>query len=132
MPNIRNRIDRLRWHRTGTRGRLPRYTLPLWTERPTALKSRGVATTRVETAQRAAVEIGCDFYTDNYRELLARQDIDAVDICTPNNSHHENRPGRGRGGKTHLLRKAAGDECGGSGEHGEGRPQRRRKGADDL
>ena len=49
----------------------------------------GVATTRRETAERAAKEIGCDFYTDDYRELLARADIDAVDICTPNNSHHE-------------------------------------------
>lgn len=49
----------------------------------------GVATTRAETAKRAAYEIGCDFYTADYRELLARADIDAVDICTPNNSHHE-------------------------------------------
>ena len=49
----------------------------------------GVATTRRETAERAAAEIGCDFFTDDYRELLRRPDIDAVDICTPNNSHHE-------------------------------------------
>ncbi len=49
----------------------------------------GVATTRTETAKRAAAEIGCDFYTDDYRALLLREDIDAVDICTPNNSHHE-------------------------------------------
>lgn len=49
----------------------------------------GVATTRSETAEGAASEIGCDFYTDDYRVLLERDDIDAVDICTPNNSHHE-------------------------------------------
>ncbi len=49
----------------------------------------GVATTRSETAEAAAAEIGCDFHTDDYRALLARDDIDAVDICTPNNSHHE-------------------------------------------
>ena len=48
-----------------------------------------VATTRRETAKRAAEEIGCAFFTDDYRELLGRADIDAVDICTPNNSHHE-------------------------------------------
>ncbi len=48
-----------------------------------------VATTRRETAQRAAEEIGCQYFTADYRELLARDDIDAVDICTPNNSHHE-------------------------------------------
>ena len=49
----------------------------------------GVATTRDETARRAAQEIGCDFHTSDYRDLLARDDIDAIDICTPNNSHHE-------------------------------------------
>ncbi len=49
----------------------------------------GVATTREQTAKRAAEEIGCDFYTGDYHELLARPDIDAVDICTPNNSHCE-------------------------------------------
>ena len=49
----------------------------------------GVATTRSETAANAAAEIGCGFFTDDYRELLARSDIDAVDICTPNNSHRE-------------------------------------------
>ena len=54
-----------------------------------SIKIAGVATTRRETAERAASEIGCDFYTDDYRVLLARDDIDAVDICTPNNSHHE-------------------------------------------
>ncbi len=49
----------------------------------------GVATTRPETAQKAAREIGCDFATADYRELLARSDIDIVDVTTPNNSHAE-------------------------------------------
>ena len=49
----------------------------------------GVATTRPETAEAAAKEIGCDFWTADYRELLARADIDAVDICTPNHTHEE-------------------------------------------
>jgi predicted dehydrogenase len=54
-----------------------------------SIEIAGVATTRRETAARAAAEIGCDFFTDDYRELLARDDIDAVDISTPNNSHYE-------------------------------------------
>lgn len=54
-----------------------------------SIKIAGVATTRLETARQAAAEIGCDFYTADYRALLARADIDAVHICTPNNSHHE-------------------------------------------
>lgn len=53
-----------------------------------SIRIAGVATTRAETAQRAAAEIGCGFHSADYRELLARADIDAVDICTPNNSHH--------------------------------------------
>ena len=48
-----------------------------------------VATTRAETAKQAAAEIGCAHHTAHYRELLSRGDIDAVDICTPNNSHCE-------------------------------------------
>ncbi len=49
----------------------------------------GVATTRRETAEKAAREIGCDIWTSDYRELLARDDVDVVDICVPNNAHEE-------------------------------------------
>ena len=49
----------------------------------------GVATTRPETAQAAAAEIGCEYWTDDYRQLLARPDIDVVDICVPNHMHAE-------------------------------------------
>lgn len=54
-----------------------------------SIEIAGVATTRRQTAERAAAEIGCDFFTDDFRELLGRPDIDAVDICTPNNTHYE-------------------------------------------
>jgi predicted dehydrogenase len=47
----------------------------------------GVATTNPKTAERAAKEIGCDIWTDNYHELLARNDIDIVDCCVPNYKH---------------------------------------------
>jgi predicted dehydrogenase len=49
----------------------------------------GVATSHRDTAQKAAAEIGCDFYTDDYRDLLWREDIQVIDCCTPNNSHEE-------------------------------------------
>lgn len=49
----------------------------------------GVATTRPETAQAAAAEIGCDYWTADYRELLARPDVEAVDISVPNHMHAE-------------------------------------------
>ena len=54
-----------------------------------AVRIAGVATTRRETAQAAAAEIGCDFWTDDYRELWARRDIDGADICVPNHMHAE-------------------------------------------
>jgi predicted dehydrogenase len=60
------------------------YGLPAQT-----VQIAGVATSRAETAHKAAAEIGCDFYTADYRELLARPEITAVDICTPNDSHEE-------------------------------------------
>ncbi|MFN8487487.1 MAG: Gfo/Idh/MocA family oxidoreductase [Caldilineaceae bacterium] len=47
----------------------------------------GVATTRPESAQKAAQEIGCPVWTADYHELLSRQDIDLIDICTPNQMH---------------------------------------------
>jgi predicted dehydrogenase len=49
----------------------------------------GVATTRPETAERAAREIGCDVWTTDYRELLARDDVDLVDCTVPNHRHEE-------------------------------------------
>jgi predicted dehydrogenase len=60
------------------------YGLPL-----AAVRIAGVATSRRATAQAAAAEIGCDFWTDDYRELLARPEIDIVDICVPNHMHAE-------------------------------------------
>jgi predicted dehydrogenase len=54
-----------------------------------AVQLVGVATTRPQTAQAAAAEIGCDWWTADYRELLARPDVEAVDICVPNHLHAE-------------------------------------------
>jgi predicted dehydrogenase len=49
----------------------------------------GVATTRPETAEQAAREIGCEVWTADYHELLTRPDVDMVDICVPNHKHEE-------------------------------------------
>ncbi|MCA9835890.1 MAG: Gfo/Idh/MocA family oxidoreductase [Trueperaceae bacterium] len=48
-----------------------------------------VATTRAETAEKAAKEIGCELYTANYHELLECPDIDLIDCCTPNSAHKD-------------------------------------------
>ena len=49
----------------------------------------GVATTHSETAESAAREIGCEVWTADYRDLLARDDVDLVDCCVPNVRHEE-------------------------------------------
>jgi predicted dehydrogenase len=49
----------------------------------------GVATTSPETAKRAAQEIGCNIWTDDYRQLLARDDVNVIDCCVPNHKHAE-------------------------------------------
>lgn len=49
----------------------------------------GVATTRAETAEKAAREIGCPVWTADYRDLLARDDVHVIDCCAPNNAHEE-------------------------------------------
>jgi predicted dehydrogenase len=71
-----------RVHVLGYRSIPYHYALPADT-----VKIVGVATTREETAKAAAEEIGCDVWTDDYRELLARDDVDVVTVAVPNNAH---------------------------------------------
>ncbi len=59
----------------------------------------GVATTRPETAEKAAGEIGCHFWTADYQELLARPGVDVVDCCVPNHRHEEIVVAAARAGK---------------------------------
>ncbi len=70
------------------------YALPAGTVRVV-----GVATTRRESAEAAAREIGgADAVTD-YRELLARDDVQIIDLCTPHDSHEEIVIAAARAGK---------------------------------
>lgn len=51
------------------------------------IKLRCICSRRLEKAEEAARLAGFESYTDDYRELLARKDIDVVSICTPNDQH---------------------------------------------
>lgn len=73
-----------RVHAMGYRAVPYHYGLPADT-----FKVVGVATTRLETAQKAAGEIGCQVWTVDYRDLLARDDVDLIDCCVPNYKHEE-------------------------------------------
>lgn len=50
---------------------------------------RCVCARHIENAREAARAAGFENYTDDYRELLAREDIDVVSVCTPNDLHEE-------------------------------------------
>ena len=53
------------------------------------VKIVGVADSESKSAEAAARELGCGFWTTNYHELLDRADVDVVDICVPNHLHEE-------------------------------------------
>ena len=48
-----------------------------------------VCSRRIEKAREAMESCGFERCTDDYRELLAMEDIDVVSICTPNDQHEE-------------------------------------------
>lgn len=61
-----------------------------------------VADIREENAARAAREYGAQAYYSDYRELLARGDLDFVDICTPEFLHAEQTKAAAAAG-VHVL-----------------------------
>ncbi len=56
---------------------------------PCGVRFVGVATSRPETAEAAKRTLGFEVATADWRELIARDDIDIVHICTPNKFHTE-------------------------------------------
>ncbi|NLC59391.1 MAG: Gfo/Idh/MocA family oxidoreductase [Armatimonadetes bacterium] len=66
---------------------------------PVQTKLVGVATTREETARKAASQGGFAFATTDWRELIARDDIQVIHICSPNDQHLEQLLAAIRAGK---------------------------------
>jgi len=62
---------------------MPLYYDPM----PARTRLVGVATSRPETAQKAVEQGGFEFGTDDWRELIGRDDIDIINICSPNSLH---------------------------------------------
>lgn len=50
---------------------------------------KSVCSRRIDVARRACEDFGFEHYTDDYRALLAREDIGVVSICTPNALHRD-------------------------------------------
>ena len=56
---------------------------------PAKVKLVGVCTSKPETAKKAAEQGGFEFGTDRFEDLLEREDIDIISVCTPNQCHRE-------------------------------------------
>ena len=64
-----------------------------------------VASGSVENARATAEEFGIPHFTDDWRQTIARDDVDLVCITTPPNLHHEMALGSVRNGKHVLCEK---------------------------
>lgn len=56
---------------------------------PAKIKLVGVCTSKPETAEKAKEAGGFEFGTNRFEDLLEREDIDIINICTPNHLHKE-------------------------------------------
>lgn len=77
----------------GFMGKIHTYSyqsLPMMYEpAPARIRLVGVATASRESGEKAVEQAGYQFHTRDYRELLAREDIDIIDVCTPNHLHRD-------------------------------------------
>ncbi|MFC2144754.1 Gfo/Idh/MocA family protein [Actinomycetota bacterium] len=64
---------------------LPYYYKPM----PARLKMVGVASVPVSDAEEGVEQAGFEFATDDWRDLIKRDDIDIIEVCTPNFLHKE-------------------------------------------
>lgn len=55
---------------------------------PARTELRGVSTVTAASGQKAREQTGFAFATTDYRELLARDDIQIINVCTPNDTHY--------------------------------------------
>ena len=77
------------WGFMGRTHALAIRTLPLFYEGAQfRARIRAIATRREEAGRAAARDMDAD-WTQDYRELLAREDIDVVSVCTPNACHEQ-------------------------------------------
>ena len=77
----------------GFMGRMHTYSyqsLPMIYDPPPAkIHLVGVATATPESGRRATEQAGYEFDTRDYHDLLSRDDIHLINICTPNNLHRD-------------------------------------------
>lgn len=76
----------------GSMGKTHAYciqNLPFFFSDSVDVSVAGVCTRNIENAKAACERYGLGFYTDNEDDIIYNEDIDIVDICTPNVYHYE-------------------------------------------
>lgn len=77
----------------GQMGRVHAYayrSIPLYYDGfPCRIVLKGVCDANEQLAAKGVEQAGFEFMTTDFRELIARNDIDVVNICTPNKMHRE-------------------------------------------
>jgi len=87
--------------RYGARMHLANYAkLP-----PGMVEARGVCSRTKESAAALGRDANISYVTDDYAALLARDDIDVIDICTPPALHHEFAIRAAEAGKHIIMEK---------------------------
>src|SRR5437899_12702824 len=66
---------------------------------------KAVCARSADNAKAFAEKWGYESVQTDWRKLVARDDIDLIDICTPNNTHAEIALAAARGGKMVLCEK---------------------------
>ncbi len=72
---------------------------------PGLVEIRGVCSSTRQSAKAFARDTGVAFATDDFDALLARKDIDVIDVCTPPASHHEIAIRAAEAGKHIIMEK---------------------------
>src|SRR5574337_1184384 len=77
----------------GQMGRIHSYayrSIPMYYNgQPCAITLKSVCDANETLAKKGIEQAGFESYTTDYRELIARKDIDVINICTPNKMHKD-------------------------------------------
>ena len=91
------------------------HTIPFfYSELPIKFALKGVCVRRPETLDAAVAEGKFEFGTTNFQDLLDRDDIDIIHVCTPNNLHRDQVVAAAEAGKHIYCDKPLGSsyaEC---------------------
>ena len=71
---------------------------------------RGICARRANVLENYASQIGVDFWTTDYRELVQREDISVIAIYSPDHLHAEHCVAAIEAGKHVICTKANGDQ----------------------